>query len=118
MAQELGIACVEDEDAPSRVADVDAVVVGADAVGSEAFVNKVGTRALAEAAAATSTPFFVVVESYKWVDCARPVAGEDAFETVANRFVTVFLTDDMSGVSLHHRGGGSSRIEFGSGIEQ
>ena len=100
MARELGITCVEDEDAPSRVAAVDAVVVGADAVGSEAFVNKVGTLALAAAASATSTPFFVVAESYKWVHCARPVPGEDAFETVANRFVTVFLTDDMSGVSF------------------
>ena len=100
MAQELGITCIEDGDATSRLVDVDAVIVGADAVGSEAFVNKVGTRVLAETASATSTPFFVVAESYKWVDCARPVAGEDAFETVANRFVTVFLTDDMSCVSF------------------
>lgn len=94
MAAELGIACVEDRDAPSRVADVDAVVVGADAVGSEAFVNKVGTRVLAEAAAASSTPLFVVAESYKRVDCAWPVASEPAFETVAARFVTEFLNDD------------------------
>ena len=100
MAQELGITCVADTDAPSRVADVDAVVVGADAVGSEAFVNKVGTRALAHAACVSATPFFVVAESYKWVDCACPVVGEYAFEAVANRFVTEFVTDDTSCVSF------------------
>lgn len=100
MAQELGITCIEDGDAPSRVADVDAVVVGADAVGSEAFVNKVGTYALAHAAWVSATPFFVVAESYKRVDGACPVASEYAFETVANRFVTGFLTDDASCVSF------------------
>ena len=100
MAQELGITCVEDGDAPSCVADVDAVVVGADAVGGEAFVNKVGTCALAHAAWVSATPFFVVAESYKWVDCACPAAIECAFETVANRFVTEFLTDHTSCVSF------------------
>lgn len=93
MAAELGITCVEDEDVPSRVADVAAVVVGADAVGSEAFVNKVGTRALAQAARESSTPLFVVAESYKWVASARPVVGEDSFEAVENEFVAAFLGD-------------------------
>ena len=96
MARELGITCVGDEDAPSRVADVDAVLVGADAVGSAAFVNKVGTCALAYAAWVSATPFFVVAESYKRVDGACPAASEYAFETIANRFVTEFLTDDTS----------------------
>lgn len=100
MAEELGITCVEDPDALSRVADVDAVVVGADAVGGEAFVNKVGTRALAEAAAATSTPFFVVAESYKWVAGACPVIREDSFEAVAKALVTAFLSDRAQCVSL------------------
>ena len=93
MARELGVTCVEDADAPSRVADVAAVVVGADAVGSEAFVNKVGTRALAQAARESSTPFFVVTESYKCVASARPVVEEDSFEAVENGFVAAFLGD-------------------------
>lgn len=93
MARELGIACVEDDDAPSRVADVAAVVVGADALGSEAFVNKVGTRALAQAARESSTPLFVVAESYKRVASARPIIGEDSFEAVENGFVAAFLGD-------------------------
>ena len=100
MAAGLGITCIEDGDAPSRVADVDAVVVGADAVGSETFVNKVGTAALAQAAWLSATPFFVVAESYKRVDGACPAASEDAFETIANRFVTEFLADDSSCVSF------------------
>ena len=93
MARELGVTCVEDADAPSRVADVAAVVVGADAVGSEAFINKVGTRALAQAARASSTPFFVVTESYKYVASARPIIEEDSFEAVENGFVAAFLGD-------------------------
>ena len=100
MAQELGITCIEDGDATSRVADVDAVIVGADAVGSEAFVNKVGTCALAYAAWVSATPFFVVAESYKRVEGACPAASEYAFETIANRYVTEFLTDDTSCVSF------------------
>ncbi|MYF31352.1 MAG: hypothetical protein F4169_21350 [Gammaproteobacteria bacterium] len=93
MARELGVTCVEDVDAPSRIADVAAVVVGADAVGREAFVNKVGTRALAQAARKSSTPFFVVTESYKCVAGARPIIEEDTFEAVENGFVAAFLGD-------------------------
>ena len=95
MARELGITCVEDDDAPSRVADVAAVVVGADAVGSAAFVNKVGTRTLARAARGTGTPFFVVAESYKWVTGARPVVAEGSFEAVENALVAAFLSDRL-----------------------
>jgi len=99
MAAELGITCVEDDDAPSLVADVDAVLVGADAVGSKAFVNKVGTRPLARAAWESATPFFVVAESYKWVPNARPVVAEDSFEAVENELVTAFLMDNVHSVS-------------------
>jgi len=100
MAAEHGITCVEDEDAPSLVADVDAVLVGADAVGSQAFVNKVGTCALARASRASATPFFVVAESYKWVAGARPIIGEGVFETVENELVSAFLSDRIWCVSL------------------
>ena len=110
LAAELGITCVEDDDAPSLVADVAAVVVGADAVGSEAFVNKVGTYALAYAAGESATPFFVVAESYKWVASARLIDAEDSFEIVDNEFVTAFLTDNEHCVSFAPHEIDSSRI--------
>ena len=93
MAAELGLPCVEDEEAPRLVAGVAAVVVGADAVGRETFVNKVGTRVLALAAAASSTPFLVVAESYKWLPRAHPHVAEPGFEATSNALVTAFLTD-------------------------
>ncbi|MDE0193017.1 MAG: hypothetical protein OXQ90_16815 [Gammaproteobacteria bacterium] len=103
MAAELGVTCVEDDDAPSRVADVAAVVVGADGVGSDAFVNKVGTRALAHAAWESETPFFVVAESYKWVASVRPIIAEHSFEAIENELVTAFLSDRVRCVSLSPR---------------
>lgn len=95
LATELGIPCIEDGDAVATVADFDAVVVGADAVGLQCFVNKVGTLALASAARSAGTPFFVVAESYKWVSQGRLVDDEAAFETVPSRLVTAFLTDQV-----------------------
>lgn len=100
LAAELGIPCVEDQDAAALVSDVAAVLVGADAVGREAFVNKVGTRALAQSARSSSTPFFVVAESYKWIDRPHPILVEDAFEAVENRLVTAFLSDSLPCVSF------------------
>ena len=93
LATELGIPCIEDGDAVARVADFDALVVGADAVGSRCFVNKVGTLALASAARSAGTPVFVVAESYKWVSQGPLIVDEAAFETVPSRLVTAFLTD-------------------------
>ena len=49
-AAELGARCLEDDEAPAAAADAAAVLVGADAIGADAFVNKVGTRVLGEAA--------------------------------------------------------------------
>ena len=95
LAAELGVPCIEDGDAVTSVAGFDALVVGADAVGSKHFVNKVGTLSLASAAQSAGTPFFVVAESYKWVSQGRPVVDEAAFETVPNRLVTAFLTDKV-----------------------
>ena len=93
MAAELGLPCVDDDDAPRLFAGVAAVVVGADAVGRETFVNQVGTRVLALAATASSTPFFVAAESYKWLPQAHPHVAEPGFEATSNALVTAFLTD-------------------------
>ena len=99
-AVELGARCLEDDEGPAAAADAAAVLVGADAVGADAFVNKVGTRVLAEAAQRAGTPFFVVAESYKWLPSAQPLIATGSFEAVPNALVTAFLTDATPGVSF------------------
>ena len=94
LAAALGARCVEDRDAERAVADCAAVLVGADAIGRRCFVNKVGTRVLAEAARGAGRPFLVVAESFKRVDVDAPAVTEDRFETVPNDLVTAFLADD------------------------
>ncbi|MCY3818205.1 MAG: hypothetical protein OXH52_02405 [Gammaproteobacteria bacterium] len=95
LAAELGVRCVSDAEAVRRVAEAGAVLVGADAVGTQTFVNKVGTLALAQAACDADTLFFVVAESFKWVAVADPVVVESAFETVPNALVGQFLSDGL-----------------------
>ena len=63
-------------------------------------MNKVGTRALADAAQWSGTPFFVVAESYKWLPPARPLIAGGAFEAVPNTLVTAFLSDATPDVSF------------------
>ena len=99
-AAELGARCLEDAEGPAAAAAAAAVVVGADAVGADAFVNKVGTRALADAAKRVGTPFFVVAESYKWLPTAQPLIAGGAFEAVPSALVTAFLSDATPGVSF------------------
>lgn len=95
LAAELGTHCVSDAEAVRRVARAGAVLVGADAVGTHTFVNKVGTLALARAARKADTPFFVVAESFKWVPLADPPVVEPAFEAVPNAFVGEFWSDSL-----------------------
>ena len=90
----LGATCVEDADVEHVVPSCAAVLVGADAIGRRAFVNKVGTRSLAVVAQAVGRPFLVVAESFKRVDADVPPLTEDLFECVPNGLVTAFLTDD------------------------
>ena len=93
-AARMGARCVEDADIEQVVPACAAVFVGADAIGRRAFVNKVGTRALAVAAQAVGRPFLVAAESFKRVDADVPPVTEDLFERVPNGLVTAFLTDD------------------------
>ena len=95
LAAELGARCVSDAEALRRVARAGAVLVGADAVGTHTFVNKVGTLALARAARKADTPFFVVAESFKWVPVSDPPVVEPAFEAVPNALVGEFLADSL-----------------------
>jgi len=93
LAAELGARCVSDVDAVRGVPEAGAVLVGADAVGTHAFVNKVGTLALAQAARNAGTPFVVVAESFKWVPVSDPPVAEPLFEAVPNTLVGHFLSD-------------------------
>lgn len=95
LATELGARCVSDADAVRQVRQAGAVLVGADAVGTLSFVNKVGTLALARAAHEAGTPFFIVAESFKWIPAADPPVLERAFEAVPNALVTEFLADSL-----------------------
>ena len=96
LAADLGVACVEDKHAAAAVRHVAGVVVGADAIGTETFVNKVGTRLLATVARSAGTPFFVVAESYKRISQACPLIDEAGFEAIPNDLVTAFLSDETA----------------------
>ena len=67
----------------------DIVLVGADAVLSSGdVVNKVGTRALAEAAAAANVPVHVVCDEWKRWQHKYPPPMEAIFELVPARLIT------------------------------
>lgn len=57
---------VPDDACGDAVADADAVLVGADALGRHGVVNKTGTRRLARAAQAAGIPVTVAATSSKW----------------------------------------------------
>ena len=94
LAAALRARCVKDRDAERAVVDCGVVLVGADSIGRRCFVNKVGTRVLAQAARDAGRPFLVVAESFKRIDVDAPVVTEARFETVPNDLVTAFLVDD------------------------
>jgi translation initiation factor 2B subunit (eIF-2B alpha/beta/delta family) len=95
MAEALSKWCrtrvVPDEEA-IRLLPGAAVVVGCDALSPEAVVNKAGTRALAEAAAARGVPRFVVAGDTKLVP--EPVPVEEPFEATPLRLFTAVATPE------------------------
>lgn len=94
LAAALRARCVEDRDAERAVADCAVVLAGADGIGRQCFVNKVGTGVLARAARDAGRPFLVVAESFKRIDVDAPAVTEERFEPVPNDLVTAFLMDD------------------------
>jgi translation initiation factor 2B subunit (eIF-2B alpha/beta/delta family) len=64
-AQQVPITVLLDAELPDAVGSADLVVVGADAVFPDAYVNKVGTRLLQERARAARKPFFVLADTAK-----------------------------------------------------
>ncbi len=88
-----------DDEILHHVPRVDAVVVGADWIAEEYFVNKVGTKAIALAARESSIPLYVVSDLTKLVPAryrASNSAGksEELFEEVPNELVSAFLLPD------------------------
>ncbi len=77
----------------------DFVVVGADAVTENYFVNKTGTLPLALTAKHFGKAFYVASPSYKFADVDfeevvdTKFREEMLFETIPNRLVTEFVTD-------------------------
>jgi translation initiation factor eIF-2B subunit delta len=70
LAEKLGragirVGLVADAALPARVQEADAVVVGADAVFAEGYVNKIGTRVLQEQARVARKPFYVLADTSK-----------------------------------------------------
>jgi translation initiation factor 2B subunit (eIF-2B alpha/beta/delta family) len=101
--EEKGYRCrlVADSAAVDTIAAVDAFVVGADAVLKNGdFINKVGTRELAEAALDKGIPTIVVAESFKRTleevpIEAAPGSTKPLFELIPNGLVTWRISDDL-----------------------
>jgi translation initiation factor 2B subunit (eIF-2B alpha/beta/delta family) len=92
---------VEDADAPSRVAEANVLLIGADTVFRDGTIcNKVGTIPLAQAAAAADVPTVVAAEVIK----LAPVPGSQApeladierslFELVPPELITEVVTEE------------------------
>jgi translation initiation factor 2B subunit (eIF-2B alpha/beta/delta family) len=77
------------------VNETDMTVVGADALLSTGFVNKIGTLPLALTAQHFHKPFYVAAPSYKFLD-EMPAIGS-LFEFIPGELVTAFI--DEEGVS-------------------
>jgi len=82
---------IEDQQAIELV-PADAVVVGADAVTPSGLVNKVKTRALAEAAREKGVPCYAIAGDTKFVGADLPVAMP--FERVPLELFTAIATSD------------------------
>jgi translation initiation factor 2B subunit (eIF-2B alpha/beta/delta family) len=83
---------VDDDEAVASVADAAIVVVGADAIGPGGIVNKVGTRALAEAASRHGTPCYSLAGASKLLAVDLP--APDPFERTPLDLFTFVITPE------------------------
>lgn len=92
----VAVTCVSDRALDAAVRFADAVLVGADAVTAEWFLNKVGTRSLGAAAAAAHVPVHVVASRDKFAapSVAARLATSPLFEPTPLAGVTGVITDD------------------------
>ena len=92
----IAVTCTTDDAIPATVRVADAVLVGADAVTAHWFLNKIGTRSLAGAAAAEEVPVYVVASRDKFAgtSVASRLATSPLFEPTPLANVTGVITDD------------------------
>ena len=100
-AEGLDVELFEDDDAPSALAGATILVVGADTVFSDGTLcNKIGTTALAEAAARNGIPVIVAAEIVKLapmeaVDAPDPGPAErELFELTPPELLTAIVTEE------------------------
>ena len=97
----LNVELVDDADAPAALADATLFLVGADTVFRDGTLcNKIGTTALAEAAAAHETPTIVACEIIKLAPIDAAAAPEQSaaervlFELTPPELITEFVTEE------------------------
>lgn len=103
----ISVHTVPDIELVNHVRDVDAIVLGADWLRRDDFVNKFGTKLLVEQALTSGIPVYVLAERFKMVDHMLPneraffqewtQAGKQTlipiFEVVPKRDVVQYITD-------------------------
>jgi translation initiation factor 2B subunit (eIF-2B alpha/beta/delta family) len=95
--REAGVeaAVVDDREARRAVAGGTAVVTGADAIGPGGIVNKVGTRALAQAARHAAGACYVLAGGSKLL--AEDLPAPEPFERTPLQLVTAVVGEDGAG---------------------
>jgi ribose 1,5-bisphosphate isomerase len=100
-AEGLDVELVADEDAPAAIADATVLLFGADTVFRDGTLcNKVGTTALAQAAAEHGKPVIVAAEIFKLApmdgaEAPEPSAAErELFELTPPDLITLFVTEE------------------------
>jgi translation initiation factor 2B subunit (eIF-2B alpha/beta/delta family) len=91
----VAVTCTHDDKINGSVRSADAVMVGADAVTPEWFLNKAGTRSLAAAAAASRVPLYLAASRDKFAGAAvaARLAHNPLFESTRLANVTAVITD-------------------------
>lgn len=104
----MTVDCFPDDARMKMLAEVEIVLLGTDWLGERDFLNKIGSRSLADGASAMNKPVFVVAEASKMVPATlRPPLAEPVtklaenvswrqplLEAVPNSLVQAFLTAD------------------------
>ncbi|CAB9496946.1 expressed unknown protein [Seminavis robusta] len=86
----VSVECIEDQDMQQRIRDgkVNVVIVGADCVMEDQFVNKVGTKALAETCQESGTAILCCTDQWKFWSDQFPPPLEDIFECIPRPLLT------------------------------
>ncbi len=94
-AEGLDVTLVDDERAPEAVEGANLLLLGADTIfRNGAFVNKVGTLVLAEAARRHGVPVFVAGETFKLAPFHPQPPEEDSHELVPAELVDMVVTEE------------------------